>query len=91
LFFHFLFFLKHQKKQTQFQKKQKDNELGPEGGMLIAEALKINSSIQHLSFWSNILCFIFPFLNTNSQKQNQFQKQKAINLDQKEARHLQKH
>ena len=34
-------------------KKTTDNQLGPEGGKVIAEALKINSSIQHLNLESN--------------------------------------
>jgi hypothetical protein len=67
----------------------KDNQLGPEGGKAVAEALKVNSSIQHLDLACNdfqIFFFYFPFLNTNSPK-----KQKGINLDQKKARQLQKH
>jgi hypothetical protein len=55
LLFSFFFFLKHQNspKKTKSISKKKDDEIGPEGGKAIAEALKINSSIQHLNFGGN--------------------------------------
>jgi hypothetical protein len=81
------------------KKKTKENRIGPEGSKAIAEALKINSSIRHLDLEGNdfflrissFSLFSFPFFPQTPKQQNQFQKQKAINLDQKEARHLQKH
>jgi hypothetical protein len=55
-------------------KKNKGNDIGSKGGKAIAEALKINSSIQYLNLYSNSFFFFFshvPFWHTNSQ-QNQF-------------------
>jgi hypothetical protein len=48
-FFFFPFFPQTPK----LTKKTKGNGLGPEGGKAIAEALKINSSIQYLDLASN--------------------------------------
>jgi hypothetical protein len=65
-----------------------DNEIGPEEGNAIAEALKINSSIQHLDlecnefFFENLffilLCFFSFFFPQTPKltKKNQFQKNK---------------
>jgi hypothetical protein len=46
-FFYFPFLNTNSPKET------KGNQLGPEGGKAIAEALKINSSIQHLNLAGN--------------------------------------
>jgi hypothetical protein len=44
------------------------NEIGPEGAKAIAEALKINSSIQHLNLQCNEFLFSFLFKLTNKLK-----------------------
>jgi hypothetical protein len=49
----FIIFFPQTPKKTKSISKKKDNEIGPEGVVLIAEALKINSSIQHLNLESN--------------------------------------